>query len=139
MEAKLFEVRDRATFIPVLAVRMGSLAADPDNRWWSAELSLEAINAERWLLARAGFGLTSAEQARYVQLVQINGGGGLSQCDPYGWPGRARTMTVAHLAIISRWDDLPTGSVIDVRYESGDAAAPCASERTPCSGDPSDW
>ncbi|SRR5258706_8285994 len=130
MQAKLFEVRDRATFIPVLAVRMG-LEFDEHRHGEQAQ-----DEAEHWLLSRAGYGESSAEQVSYVQLIEINGGGGMSHCDPYDWPPGARTMTVAHLAIVSRWGELCTGAVIDVRYESGETAAPCESERT-CTGEPS--
>ncbi len=81
MITKTVELRDRATFIPALAIKL-----EPSNE------------ADRYLLARAGFGRLPDQQREYVLLGQLNGGEGKLLCDPYDWPPNARTYPVAHLA-----------------------------------------
>ena len=109
MIAKMLELRDRATFIPILAIRL-----DP------------SCEGDRYLLARAGFGRSPQEQARYIVLVQVNGGGGIAQCDPYQW--HDRTYAVAHGYIQKAFDELPPGAVVDVEFILGETEAPCRSE-----------
>lgn len=105
MIAKCFEIRDNGTFIPVLAVK------------------LESTNeGDRYLLSRAGYGRTSAEQASYVQLIEINGGNGKSNCDPYEWDRHGRTYRVAHDYIIRHFSNLNAGAVIDVEFILGETS-----------------
>ncbi len=110
MIAKLFEVRDVGTFIPVLAVQMGP-----------------GGGRDRYLLDRAGFGATESAQERSVTLIQINGGSGAAYCDPYDWGG-ARTMVVAHDYILRHFDALESGAVVDVEHILGETTAPKAAE-----------
>ena len=112
MIAKTFEIRDAATFIPVLAVKL-----EPGNEF------------DRYLLARAGFGVKAETQAEYVLLCALVG---RSECnyDPHKWSGTARTYPVAHEYILEHFDHLPTGSVVDVEFILGLADAPKESERT---------
>ena len=109
MTAKTFEVRDRMTFIPVLAVRL-----DP------------GCEADRYILARAGYGRTPGGQGEYIQLLRLAGGEGASNCDPYGWADR--TMQTAHVYILEKFDVLQSGEVVDVRYLLGEQPAPAPSE-----------
>jgi hypothetical protein len=109
MIAKTFEVRDRMTFIPVMAVQL-----EP------------GCERDRYLLARAGFGLYAAKQAEYVQLARIAGGGGQSYCDPYEWGDR--TMQVAHSYICAHWAELESGAVVDVEFILGQSESPKRSE-----------
>jgi hypothetical protein len=111
MTAKTFEVRDRMTFIPVLAVRL-----DP------------GCEEDRYLLARSGYGLTAAGQAEYVQLMNLHGGSGDSKCDPEEW-GDARTMSTAHQYIIDNFEALPSGSVVDVQFILKETKSPVESDR----------
>ena len=110
MEAKLFEIRDRATFIPVLAVRLAS-----------------RTEAERYLLGRTGYGLTSDEQGRYVILTKL-AAPSESGYDPNGWPNQ-RTLPTAHRHIIACWERLWSGDVVDVEFLLGETLQPKASER----------
>jgi hypothetical protein len=96
---KLFEVRDRATFIPVMAV---------------------LVNNGEWLFRRAGFG-----SMPMVYLTHLTSN--TCQYDPFAWTNR--TMKTAHLHITENWDALPHGAVIDVEYVLGESAAPKTSER----------
>lgn len=125
MDSKIIEIRDRGTFIPALAVRLGSRS-----------------ESERYLLARAGFGRTFEDQAEYIVLCKINGGEPC-QChiDAFAWGQNPRTMFVAHMYLLNRhqeferdkqwcpsnraadkhegFDALPDGVVVDVEYILG--------------------
>lgn len=107
MIAKTFEIRDRATFIAALAIQ-----CDP------------ASEAERYLLARSGYGLAPEDQRKYVILCRLDGN--LSTCDPYDWP--RGTMPAAHDYIQKHFDKLMTGSVIDVEFIQGVTSMPKLSE-----------
>ncbi len=110
MICKTFEIRDAMTFITVMAVKLEP-ATDQDN----------------YLLMRAGYGFSKEEQLGYVGLVQIDGGRGMFTTDPYDW-GQNWTLHYAHLHINAHFDELPSGSVIDVQFLLGKAAAPVESE-----------
>jgi hypothetical protein len=109
MNAKTFEVRDRMTFIPVLAVQL-----EPGGE------------QDRYLLGRAGFGTSAGVQRRYVLVTRI-GGGAQTEYNPDLWGGR--TMPTAHQHIIDHFDELPSGSVVDVRVVLGEEEFPVQSER----------
>ncbi len=53
MIAKTVEIRDRATFIPALAIKL-----------------VPVTDQDRYLLGRAGYGTTPASQAEYVLLLR---------------------------------------------------------------------
>ena len=109
MEVKTFEVRDEGTFISVLAVRL----------WPRSE-------EERYLLSRAGYGRTEADQigGDYVMLTRLDGG--LCYYDHLMWGNR--TLGCAHAYIRTCWDDLQSGQVIDVQYILGETDKPKESE-----------
>lgn len=91
MEVKLFEIRDRATCVPAMAVRVS--------------------RDDGPIMRRAGFGdpmvvLTMLATAK-------------TEWDPYNW-GPSRTMQPAHLHIEANWDKLSSGDVIDVRVLLGE-------------------
>lgn len=111
MITKTFEVRDRSTFIPVLAVKMRP-----------------SCERDRYLMGRSGFGTDPERQAEYVLVVKLDGGDGRSACDPYGWPGGARTMKVAHSYILKHFDVLESGALVDVEFIEGERAVPKQSE-----------
>ncbi len=94
METKFLEIRDAATFIPALAVRLSG--------------------ADHYLARRAGFGPYSD----YILLIKLED----SQChyDIYGWGGGARTMSQAHNHIVEHWDELSEGDVVDVEFILGE-------------------
>ena len=112
MKSKLFEIRDKATFIPVLAVQFGS-----------------EHEAERYLAARAGYGRTRVEQEQYVFVCKIDGNDTGGTYDPYQWVGGAKTMGVAHQHIIEHFDELEPGAVVDVEHILGSTDEPKTSER----------
>lgn len=112
MEVKLLEIRDEATFIPAMAVRL--TARD---------------EAEMYLLRRAGFATEQiAPQYHpepYIILWRLEGGP--AEYDPYNWTNR--TMKNAHGFIIDNWRTLQPGQVIDVQFILGETKEPKRSER----------
>lgn len=115
MTCKILEIRDRGTFIPMLAIK--------------AEADHYFSEARRWLLAKAGYGITPDEQAEYVLLAQINGGNGKIACDPDDWGQNPRTYFVAHQWIIQHWSELKDGDVVCVEYILGERDTPKQSDR----------
>lgn len=125
MISKIIEIRDAGTFIPALAVKLGS-----------------AEEAERYLLARSGFGLSYDAQSEYIVLCKINGGEPC-QChiDPFAWGQNPRTMFVAHMYLLGRhgeldskvnsdgFDYMEPGHVVDVEYVLGMRKEPKMCER----------
>ncbi len=99
MTTKLFEIRDRATFIPAMAI----LVSGDDG----------------YLMRRAGFG------AALVYLIAL----ATERCayDPYNWGNR--TMLTAHNFIAENWDVLKSGEVIDVEYILGETKSITASKQ----------
>lgn len=99
MQTKLLEIRDKRTFIPVLAI------------------SIDA--GDGYLARRAGFG-----SSRCIQLVHFSSG--RSSWDPYEWADR--TMENAHLYIQANWDELKDHDVMDVEFILGEMSKPKVSE-----------
>lgn len=112
MITKTFEVRDRATFIPVLAVKM-----------------VPGCEADRYLFGRAGYGTTPQGQGEYVLVARITGGEGNMKCDPFEWPNGARTMLIAHQYIVKNFDALNSGDVVCVEHILGERESKKRSER----------
>lgn len=108
MEVKIFEVRDRMTFLPMMAARVTA-----------------ANEGQRYLLRRAGYGLDDTPSL--ILLSQMNGGNGQQTCDPYDWD--CRTKGTAHEFIMRNWEDLNDGDVIDVEYILGETSTKKESER----------
>jgi len=106
MITKLFEVRDRATFLPVIATSMTSPASE----------------AEFYLLRRAGYGVQPL-----ILLTRLEGDNTPACYDPYAWGDR--TMRTAHLYIQDHWNVLESGDVVDVEFILGERPAPKVSER----------
>lgn len=107
MDTKLFEVRDRQTFIPVIAIRLGS-----------------DFEPERYLASRVGFGRDWDSQSVYVLLAKLVGQE--MRSDPNAW--NCPTMTLAHVWITENWRCLTPGQVIDCEYLRGERLSPALSE-----------
>jgi hypothetical protein len=135
---KLFEIRDRATFIPVMAVHL--LARAKEARLQSQPAlnppSPNAIGSmvnddhEEFLLRWAGYAqaqITNADAPPYILLTNNLGGGGSWEYDPYNWDNRS--MKAAHIYIADHWNDLISGQVIDVEFILGESKTPKVSER----------
>lgn len=121
MICKSVEIRDRATFIPALAVRL-----IPDTV------------QDRYLLARAGYGLTPERQGAYVILMRLDGGNNQASWDPFHWD--TRTMQAAHAWLLDHFDEIESGGVVDVEFLAGETAtrkrSEAETERHPPAGRP---
>jgi hypothetical protein len=98
MKVKWIEIRDKATFIPALAVEISS--------------------DDGYLARRAGFG------SRMIQVIHF--ASGRTAYSPYDWTNR--TMQVAHNFVAEFWDKIESGAVIDVQFILGETRAPKESE-----------
>jgi len=103
METKVFEIRDKATFVVVLATMIDQSNSEPEN----------------YLFRRAGFG------SPLIQLTSFNRS--QSQFDPYDWGDR--TYTTAHDYIEKNWYGLYSGEVIDIEYILKETTTKKISER----------
>ncbi len=122
MEVKILEVRDRATFIPVVAVRMFPTTGKGTDYGRS-------YVRQRYLLRRVGYPCDDPAQAQ-VLLARASGDG-FAYSDPYSWVG-SRTMCIAHDYILARWGELIDGDVVDVEFILGETTEPKKSERETC-------
>lgn len=109
MQLKCFELRDKATFIPVFAFR-----ARPVNE------------PQRYLLSRAGFGPEGHSECVIFGRLDCSGTDRNCTYDPYAWGGRS--YPVAHQYIEQHFDELPDGAVIDVEFILGESTTPKLSE-----------
>ena len=109
MKTKTIEIRDRMTTIPALAVQL-----------------LPTCEADRTLLARAGYGLNPFEQQRYILLMRLGGENNTVTSDPFHWGDR--TMQAAHQHIIDHWGEISSGDVVDVEFILGETDTPKESE-----------
>ena len=105
MQTKLFEIRDRGTFIPCFAVLMEAGNSD-----------------EAYLLRRAGYG-----QGTNMIIFGRADGYGKALYDPYEYADR--TMKTAHQYIVDNWEKVQTGDVIDVEFILGETTQKKISER----------
>ena len=111
MITKTFEIRDRGTFIPAIAIKLR-----PGN------------DGDCFLIARAGYGGHEDDQSEYILLMALSGGNGQYQSDPNHWID-SRTWTTAHKHIQENFDSLESGAVIDVEYVLKEKNEPKISEK----------
>ncbi len=110
MDTKTLEIRDVATLIPVLAIRM---VADNEAAGW-------------YIHERCGH---PREGGSIVVMVLSNMA---ATNDPYEWvllKYGSRTMPVAHQFIIQKFDELVDGDVVDVEFLLREVEIPKVSER----------
>lgn len=106
MITKVFEVRDEATNIGVIATKMVGEVPDED-----------------YELERNGF--TSSNNL--VLVTQLSNS--KSSWDAFDWQNGTRTMFEAHKYIEEHFDELRSGDVIDVRFILGEVNKPCKSDK----------
>lgn len=110
METKLFELRDRGTFIPLLCIKP---QASED---FYGPMSFTAKMAWR-------YGYKNARAVIVTHMGEPRRG---CCSDPYDWGDR--TFQTAHRHIEEHWDELKSGDLIDVRVLLGETDTPCESE-----------
>ena len=126
MIVKAFEIRDRGTFIPALAVLMRPRHVA--NLGFITPADRDQHEAERYLLRRAGYNIEDPSECCVI-LCRMEAAGTAHNAtyDPYSW-GQG-TMNQAHMYIADHWSDLQSGQVIDVEFIRGVTAKPKVSER----------
>jgi hypothetical protein len=102
MKAKLFEVRDRLTFIPVLAVKLGP-----------------STDQEDYLVRRCAH---SYDRVLLTWVTMET-----THYDSNQWEG-SRTLREAHRFIQVNFEVLEPGAVVDVEYILGETEEPKQSE-----------
>lgn len=108
MQVKAFELRDRGTCMPAVAIRLES-----------------ANDAEAWLLRRAGFELATSFDAP-ILLGGIDGGP--FHYDEFSVQGNSTRFTALKY-IREHWDELESGQVICTETIRGERETPKISER----------
>jgi len=98
MRIKTFELRDKHTFIAVLAIDMNE-PANPK---------------QDWLMNRCGYPLDGRPN---ILLTRLDANDRATN-DPYAWG--SRTWSVAHHFILEHWRELADGAVIDVEFILGE-------------------
>lgn len=106
---KIFEVRDKGTCLPVVAIRL--TADDPQ---------------EAKLAQRCGYG-DAEVQPEYVLVAPLAGGAPLHY-DVYARLEPTRTLRTAHDYIIRHFAELRPGAVVDVQWILGEIPAPRESD-----------
>jgi hypothetical protein len=103
MKTKMLEIRDRHTYLAVIATKTcGSTAL------------------ERYHFKRRGYSRNSVMVTRLVDTRTAS--------YPYEWGTCTRTMHVAHKYIEDNFDELTTGDVVDVEYILGETQTKKISE-----------
>lgn len=116
MITKALEIRDRGTFIPVIAIKM--VPPEPDSGYF---------DPERYLLRRSGYGFD--DPCVVLCRMECSGVDRNATYDPYSWGGGTRTYQVAHQYIIDHFDELRSGDVVDVEFILEETSKPKISER----------
>jgi hypothetical protein len=104
MEAKLFEVRDVGTFIPVMAIKMFS-----------------TDEQELYLLKRSGY--SGCDSQVLVSRLED------SELTLFPHQQSSSTMKLAHRHMINCWSELKSGDVIDIEFVMGLSTEKKVSER----------
>ena len=114
MEVKTFEIRDRGTFIPVVAIQLRPQVGTQD----------------AYLCGRVGIGEADYKHGLgHILLFNLQTGKGF--LDPYDWAGSpyVRTLPTAHIYLKTSFNTLKSGSVIDIEFIIGETEKPKISER----------
>lgn len=109
MKAKFLEIRDRHTFIPVVALQMKAASGN-----------LEQFYYVHW---RSGYAIDGSG----IVLMRLSDQ--RAHCDPYDWGSGDRSHVVAHDYICKHFDELKDGDVIDVEFILGETEEKKISER----------
>jgi hypothetical protein len=107
---KAFEIRDRATFIPVLATKLDTV---------------DLKEEEAYLIRKSGFG----RNYQHILVTKLIDGETQTEHDAGYWQGLGRTMGEAHRYINEHFDELQPGAVIDVEFILGETTVCKVSER----------
>lgn len=133
MNLKLFELRDRMTFIPIFAFRCRPTGMrDTQHDITQVPSFIAAANqyaAERYLLSRAGFGPDGMSDCAIIGRLECELPAHSECTHSPECHNSPRTFVVAHEYIEVHWDELESGAVIDVEFILGETKEAKVSER----------
>lgn len=109
MHVKIVEIRDRATFVPAIAIKMS-----PDN------------TMQQYLLRRSGYW---GDGTACICVAALSGH---DKLHADGYDRVDRTMKIAHVWIQENWDAIEDGDVIDVEFILKEKDTVSISERIIC-------
>jgi hypothetical protein len=118
-ETKLFELRDRATFIPAIAI---ALRPERPETYEGTETE-EQLSQERYLLRRLGYSYDGIT----ILLTALNGNHP-AYTDPYDWT--LEPWVTVHTWLEKHWDEVQSGAVLDGEFLRGETLAPKCSENS---------
>ncbi len=124
---KFLEVRDRATYIPVLALLPSEVSFAG-----LSEFALSEPERCRIIdhgLSRSGWPIVREDNPPAILVVRLDKVDAKS--DPYDWPTSSRTMQAAHEDIRRRWNELRSGDVVDVEFFLGETKTRKTSDALP--------
>lgn len=101
MLSKFFEIRDSATYIPAIACRPSDLNLDMTG------------DLERDLAINHGVGRAGYRNSPIIILTRLDTTE--THNETWSWSSK-RTLSIAHQFIQENWDELKSGSVIDVQF-----------------------
>lgn len=105
---KVLEVRDAATCMPVMAIKLDDNFSEKEDR----------------LIHRAGYGGYTRDYVLFIDLVND----AKCQNDAYKWGTNPRTLFHAHRYIKDHWDEIESGDVVDVQFILGETSQKKVSE-----------
>ncbi len=120
MITKALELRDKGTFIALLAVDMNPTQKPGKEK----SIRILGYLAQRYLLRHVGY---PCDEQPNILITKLSGDGSKASNDPYYWADR--TFAVAHKYIIEHWHELRDGDVVDVQFILGETEAPKVSDR----------
>jgi len=120
IEAKLFEIRDRATSLLLLSTKIRM----PENYGNLSEV--DTITTR--MLRKAGYSF--GQSYIFVKLVSSGLSNAKDFYDRYSAHSSGRTFGYAYEVIEQSFEDLCNGDVIDVEYSLGEAEEPKVAEYT---------
>jgi hypothetical protein len=123
---KYLEVRDRATFIPVVAFCSYEVVFAADSQYALSEPQRSRIVG--YGIARNGFRVARGEHPGDDQVIVVRLDNVAATADPYDWTNGARTIREAHNYITANYQELRDGDVIDVEYILQETASKKRSE-----------
>jgi hypothetical protein len=118
METKLIELRDAATCIVMLAVKIEPFRDNVNNKypilWRDKNGTVSTLHArEQWLLSHAGYGTPLILYTRLDQPSKWK----WSSDD---WDQDDRTFWVSHKYLEDHWDEVRNGDVVDAQFILGE-------------------
>jgi hypothetical protein len=117
IEVKMLELRDKGTFIPVIALRVREEGSGTQEGW--------LIRKSGWARFQSGYYLFNSGDSGKHFAISLGDPEFLhTQTFPVD-----RTYTVAFTYIASHWNEFSSGDVVDVQYILGETDSPKISER----------